>query len=117
MKYGKTFYSRHTQANIGCSEVRSVLYTGIDLEVSSTLKITDLVDKYCKMHVFYRHKRSKVSCIIYIMTWDGETMALDITKTCLYNFDPTPTLKPHFYIVKMMFTGIYIIFLISAKKT
>ena len=35
-----------------------------------------------------------------------------ITKTCLYNFDP---LKPHFYIVKLWFTGVYIIFLISAK--
>ena len=35
-----------------------------------------------------------------------------ITKTCLYNFDP---LKPHFYIVKLGFTGVYIIFLISAR--
>ena len=37
----------------------------------------------------------------------------DITKTCLYNIDP---LKPHFYIVKLGFTGIYIIFLISAQN-
>ena len=36
-----------------------------------------------------------------------------ITKTCLYNFDP---LKPHFYIVKLGFTGVYISFLISAQK-
>ena len=36
-----------------------------------------------------------------------------ITKTYLYNFDP---LKPHFYIVKLGFTGVYIIFLISAKN-
>ena len=36
-----------------------------------------------------------------------------ITNTCLYNFDP---LKPHFYIVKLGFTGVYIIFLISAQK-
>ena len=36
-----------------------------------------------------------------------------ITKTCLYSFDP---LKPHFYIVKLGFTGVYIIFLISAQK-
>ena len=35
-----------------------------------------------------------------------------ITKTCLYNFDP---LKPHFYIVKLGFTGVCIIFLISAQ--
>ena len=37
----------------------------------------------------------------------------NITKRCLYNFDP---LKPHFYIVKLGFTGVYIIFLISAQK-
>ena len=35
-------------------------------------------------------------------------------KTYLYNFDP---LESHFYIVKLGFTGVYIIFLISAKKT
>ena len=39
---------------------------------------------------------------------------IHITKTCLYNFDP---LKPHFYLVKLGFTGVYIIFLISAQKT
>ena len=36
-----------------------------------------------------------------------------ITKTRLYKFDP---LKSHFYIVKLGFTGVYIIFLISAQK-
>ena len=36
-----------------------------------------------------------------------------ITKTRLYNFDP---LKPHFYIVKLGFTGVYIIFLIFAQN-
>ena len=38
---------------------------------------------------------------------------ITITKTRLYNFDP---LKPHFYIVKLGFTRVYIIFLISAEK-
>ena len=44
-----------------------------------------------------------------------EIMTVDciITKTCLYNFDP---LKPHFYIAKLGFTGVYIIFLIFAQK-
>ena len=37
----------------------------------------------------------------------------NITKTYLYNFDP---LKPHFYLVKLGFTGVYIIFHISAKN-
>ena len=36
-----------------------------------------------------------------------------ITETCLYKFNP---LKPHFYLVKLGFTGVYIIFLISAQK-
>ena len=42
-----------------------------------------------------------------------DTLILDITKTCLYNFDP---LKPHFYIVKLGFTGVCTIFLISAQN-
>ena len=47
---------------------------------------------------------------------DGEltiTDGDDITK--IYNSDP---LKPHFYIhvVKLVFTGVYIIFLISAQR-
>ena len=40
-------------------------------------------------------------------------MGLPITKTCLYNFDP---LEPHFYIEKLGFTGVYIIFLIFAQN-
>ena len=36
-----------------------------------------------------------------------------ITKTRLYNFDP---LKPHFYIVKLGFAGVLVIFLISAQN-
>ena len=39
----------------------------------------------------FRIPRPKYECFI------------NITKTCLYNFDP---LKPHFYIVKMGFTGV-----------
>ena len=36
-----------------------------------------------------------------------------ITKTYLYNFDP---LQPHFYILKLGFTGVYIIPQISAQN-
>ena len=36
-----------------------------------------------------------------------------IKKTRLYNVDP---LKPHFYVIKLGFIGVYIIFLISAQK-
>ena len=39
-------------------------------------------------------------------------MQENITKTCLCNIDP---LKHHFYIVKVGFTGVYIIFLSGEK--
>ena len=45
--------------------------------------------------------------------WDEHPKQFNITKTCLYNVDP---LKPHFYIVKLGFTGVYIIFHISAQN-
>ena len=38
---------------------------------------------------------------------------LSITKTCPYNFYP---LKPHFYKVKLAFTGVYIIFLVLNRN-
>ena len=48
--------------------------------------------------------------ILYV----GKTYFLQpITKTYLYNFDP---LKPHFYIVTLGFTGVYIIFLFLLKN-
>ena len=42
-----------------------------------------------------------------------DVQILGITKTCLCYVDP---LKPHFYIVKVGFTGVYIIFLTSAQN-
>ena len=45
--------------------------------------------------------------------WRNRRNKTSITKTCLYNFGP---LKPHFCIVILGFTGVYIIFLISAQK-
>ena len=78
-----------------------------------------------------------VACVMYIMVvlvwiccfsfplgvWEGLEFVivalpglfsyLFITKTCLYNFDP---LKPHFYVVKLGFTGVNIIFLISVQN-
>ena len=36
-----------------------------------------------------------------------------ITKACLYNIDP---LRPHYYKVKLGFTGVYIIFLLLPKN-
>ena len=56
-----------------------------------------------------------VAHTMYLLSEVGTTLygiaEKRITKTRLYNFDP---LKPHSYIVKLGFTGVYIIFLISA---
>ena len=61
-------------------------------------------------HIFWENKKHIVSLSSAEF---AQSAKADITKTCLYNFDP---LKPHFYIVKLGFTGVYIIFLISAQK-
>ena len=58
---------------------------------------------------------ARESQILQTVSFFGVLMYLPpcITKTRLYSFDP---LKPHFYTVKRGFTGVYIIFLISAQK-
>ena len=48
-----------------------------------------------------------------ISAYKAPSTNIGITKTCLYNFDP---FKPHFYIIKLGFTGVYIIFLILLKN-
>ena len=59
-----------------------------------------------QMDVFKVYALSTITCV--------EVLVLEtIMKTRLYNFGP---LKPHFYLVKLGFTGVYIIFLISAQN-
>ena len=65
-----------------------------------------IVRSFFFLSLFSHCERSHVSPFIY-------KELVPITKTYLYNFD---TFKPHFYIVKLGFTGVYIIFLISAQK-
>ena len=60
-------------------------------------------DKWCSSKHYNSIRKIKIATCL----------ALYIRKTHLYNFDP---LKPHFYISKLGFTGVYIIFHISAKK-
>ena len=72
-----------------------------------------------KLWTWRNARRFPLTCIFktYMSTihWSIQTLfyTKTITKTCLYNFDP---LKPHLYIVKLGFTGIYLIFLITAQK-
>ena len=55
--------------------------------------------------------------ILYILyhctITNADYLSFCITKTRLNNFDP---FKPHFYTLKRGFTGVYIIFLISAQR-
>ena len=51
--------------------------------------------------------------LIIIYTVYHSSSSLYITKISLYNFAPV---KPHFHIVKLAFTGVYIIFLTSAQN-
>ena len=52
-------------------------------------------------------------CVTLLKYCVNKTNKQIITKTYLYNFDPH---KPHFYIVKLGFTGVFIVFLISAQN-
>ena len=63
------------------------------------------------MHQNYRPYELRWAKMCLLAYTDSE--GPDITKSYLYNFDP---LKPHFYIVKLGFTGVYIIFFISVQK-
>ena len=48
---------------------------------------------------------SRFFSLVKLYYQDRLGYCINITKTCLYNFDP---IKPHFYIVKLGFTGVYI---------
>ena len=62
----------------------------------------------------YDPSHQDLHCVHMYLVWFAGLKKLNcITKTYLYYFDP---LKPHFYIVKLGFTGVYIIFLISAQN-
>ena len=65
--------------------------------------------------------RGKVACQAYtqrglIKRLEGKfcCQSIHITKTYLYNFNP---LKPHFYIVKLGFTGVFMINFFYFAKT
>ena len=70
-----------------------------------------IITRYKRMGYYFNIMR-QTACLVYnpIMV---DSYAFLIMKTYLYNFDP---FKPHFYIVKLVFTGVYSIFLISAQK-
>ena len=64
---------------------------------------------YCKLEL----PQEGLQKLCYLYRLSTGFVNYSITKTYLYDFYP---LKPHFYIVKLEFTGVYIIFLISAQQ-
>ena len=64
----------------------------------------------CPLETPWRGTSSEYLHYRAVIDWN---IFIPITKTRLCNFDPR---KPHFYIVKLGFTGVYIIFPISAQK-
>ena len=80
-----------TSCLLPCTQARS--------EKDSTLKGKKCVFFGIKF-VLFRFYSKRKKCALLIM------------KTRLYNF---VSLKPHFYIVKLEFTGVYIIFLLLLK--
>ena len=69
--------------------------------------------RYVGRAISVMHNLFRVFAVRSVASYRRKAAFSDITKTYLYNFDP---LKPHCYIVKLGFTGVYIIFLISAQN-
>ena len=69
--------------------------------------------------LYWLHKSNcRFYCVLAQFAFNDEAFfhyfsVLSHHVRCLYNFDP---LKPHFFIVKLGFAGVYIIFLIFARK-
>ena len=108
---------------IFCSDWADAGYTSnlvgnaLPLRLSLRRSFTRAISLYKLMDVYLPiHHTGNTIISVQIMRIIATSSSVNIhriTKTCLYNFDP---LKPHFYIVKLGFTGVYIIFLISAQK-
>ena len=69
-------------------------------------------ERYDENHVPEQETENKLHVMLCLISVKNKLSA-NITKTYLYDFDPH---KPHFYTVKLGFTGVYIMFLILAQK-
>ena len=80
--------------------------------MNTRMKLKDRVDAKNVSHYTITLPSIKLPSIL--LAWPSfKPFKYIITKTYLYNFDP---LKPHFYIVKLGFTGVIIIFLFLLKN-
>ena len=95
-------YTRHSENK---KSLKKWLTRALDTVTKlKTTELTSLFRQTCQ----FRHRSSN-----QWPSYKCSKIHVFITKTYLYNFDP---LKPHFYIVQLGFTGVYIIFLISAQN-
>ena len=84
------------------------------LWIAKTLKFLQMVSEASGILIRLRDVQGDLSlCLTAHSQRNISHVVAHITKTCLCNFDP---LKPHFYIVKVGFTGVYTIFFISAQN-
>ena len=81
-------------------------------ECKYIISLVNVISNYARQIVMFKivHPKDDYSARASCTTSENCT---SITRAYLYDFDP---LKPHFYIVKLGFTGVYIIFHISAQK-
>ena len=91
-----TVFPRHLKKKTGRTNNKLPAHTKKNKKTQySTVTITDVLTKK-------KYNRKKYS--------RSAKKTESITKTRIYNFDP---LKPHFYIVNLGFTGVYIFFLLK----
>ena len=69
--------------------------------LTSSINVENVLCAQNNVFISYSRNLQDFGCVIGIM------------KTCLHNVDP---LKPHFYVVNLGFTGVYIIFLFLLKN-
>ena len=69
--------------------------------------------RFIRVRQFWQSYRLLESISIPLKNRHSSCSVIIIAETRIYNTDP---LKPHFYIVKLGFTGVYIIFLSFAQK-
>ena len=92
--FGTVLFTKHTRYHLGC-----VMYNVPSGAWAESKDPDQAVHPPCQ--------------IFWCLSVRSSVSKKFITKTRLYSFDP---LKPHFYIVKLGFTLVYIIFLISTQK-
>ena len=95
------------------------MFQNMFIIINNNILLLILLSEKTRVHILHdlsypvsgKTKENISNCCL--LKFEPSILNVTITKTCLYDIDP---LKPHFYIVKLGFTGVYIIFFISAQN-